>query len=118
LLLEDGRRLEHDYATRRDGRFLTSLGIAAHALAFLAHDKQAERRQLYRFATLQAVRDFVEHELNEFGGFDSRQAGLLTDRASHKSARVTVLPDIVLMTLEPTRYFCHSCGPPPIYTDV
>ena len=80
LPLEDGRRLEHDYATRRDGRSLTSLGIAAHALAFLAHDKQAERRQLYRFATLQAVCDFLEHELNEFGGFDSRQADLLTDR--------------------------------------
>jgi hypothetical protein len=33
-------------------------------------------------------------------------------------ARVTVLPDIVLMTLEPTRHFCHSCGRAPIYTDV
>jgi hypothetical protein len=72
LLLEDGRRLEHDYATRRDGRFLTSLGIAAHALAFRAHDKQAERRQLYRFTALQAVGDFFEHKLKKFAAFDSR----------------------------------------------
>ena len=79
-LLEYGRRLEHDDAARRDRRFLTGPGIAAHALAFLAHDKQTERRQLYCFATLEAVRDFFEHKLNECGGFGSLQADLLTDR--------------------------------------
>ena len=79
-LLEDVGRLEHDDAAGRYRRFLTGPGIAAHALAFLAHDKRAERRQLYRLATLQAVRDFFEHKLNECGGFGSRQADLLIDR--------------------------------------
>jgi hypothetical protein len=58
----------------RDRHFLTSPGITAHALAFLAHDKQAERRQLSRFAMLQAVRDFFEHMLNECRAFGSRQS--------------------------------------------
>ena len=80
-LLKDRGRLERDDATGRDRHFLASPGIAADALAFLAHDEYAERRQLYFLATLQAVRDFFEHTLNECRAFGSRQtADLLMDR--------------------------------------
>jgi hypothetical protein len=43
LLFKDRGRLEHDDPTGRYRHFLTSPGIAAHTLAFPAHDKQAER---------------------------------------------------------------------------
>jgi hypothetical protein len=80
-LLKDRRGLEHDDATGRDRYFVASSGITAHALAFLSHDKQAERRQLYLFATLQAVRDLFEHMINECRAFGSRKtADLLTYR--------------------------------------
>ena len=58
----------------RDRHLLAGLGIAADALALLAHHERTKRRQLDRFATLQAVRDFFENELNERGAFGSRQA--------------------------------------------
>ena len=80
LLLKDGGRLEHHYPPGRDRHLLTSLGIAARALAFFADDKRAERRQLHRFASFQTVCDFLEHKLNECGGFDSRQPDFLIDR--------------------------------------
>jgi hypothetical protein len=79
-LLEGVGRLEHYDAAGRYQRFFTGPGIAAHALAFLAHDKGAERRQLYRLATLKAVSDFFEHKLKECGAFGSRQADLLVER--------------------------------------
>jgi len=79
-LLKDSGRLEHENATGRDRRFLTGPGIAAHTLAFLAHHKRAERRELHRFAALQAVHDFFEHEFNECRAFGSQQADLLIDR--------------------------------------
>jgi hypothetical protein len=71
-LLKDRGRLEHDNATGRNRHFLTGPGIAAQTLGFLTHHKQAERRELHRFAALQAVRDFFEHKLNECGGLGSR----------------------------------------------
>jgi hypothetical protein len=40
-LLKDRGGFEHDDAAGRDWYFLASSGIAAHALAFLAHDKHA-----------------------------------------------------------------------------
>jgi len=43
-LLKDRGRLERDDATRRDRHFLTSLGIAADALAFHTCDEHAKRR--------------------------------------------------------------------------
>lgn len=80
LLLEERGRFEHDDPARRDRHFVPGLWIAAHALPLLAHDEQAKRRQLYRFAALQALRDFFEHEFNECGAIGSRQAALLIDR--------------------------------------
>jgi len=79
-LLEDGGRLEHHRPPGRYRHLLTSLGIAAHALAFFADDKGAERRQLDRFASFQTVGDFLEHKLNQCGAFGSRQPDLLIDR--------------------------------------
>jgi hypothetical protein len=40
--LEAGRGLEHHCPPRRDRHLLTSLGIAANALAFFADDKRTE----------------------------------------------------------------------------
>src|SRR5215471_2482778 len=56
-LLEDGRWLEYHHPPRRDRHFLTGFGIAADALAFLAHHERAERGQLHRFAAFQAIGD-------------------------------------------------------------
>ena len=77
---EDTGRFEHHDAAGRNWHLPASFGISAHALALLAHSKQAERRQFYRFATFQAVRDFFEEELNESGAFSSRQPNLFIDR--------------------------------------
>ena len=65
--------------TTRRGEIGTSLPVS-HAPAFLANNKQAERLQLYLFATLQAVRDFFENEFDECGAFGSRQASLFINR--------------------------------------
>src|SRR5437016_5077137 len=70
-LLEDRRRLEHHHPARRDRHFLAGLGIAAHTLPLLAHDKRAERRQLHRLASLKAVGDLLEHKFHERRGFRS-----------------------------------------------
>src|SRR6202051_3111001 len=86
-LLEDSRRLEHHDATRRDRHFLAGLGIAADALAFLAHHERAERRQLHRFATFKAVGDFLQYKFYECRGFGARQADLLVDRLTQIRTR-------------------------------
>src|SRR5580700_10779542 len=86
-LLEDSRRLEHHDPARRDRHFLAGLGIAADALAFLAHHERAERRQLHCFATFEAVRDFFEYKFYECRGFGARQAHLLVDRLTQIRTR-------------------------------
>jgi hypothetical protein len=78
-LFEDGGWLEHHRPPGRYRHLLTGLGIAAHALALLAHDKRAERRQLDRFASFQTIGDFLEHKLYKCGGFGSRQAESAAD---------------------------------------
>src|SRR3984893_16785963 len=42
-LLQNGRRLEHHHATRRNRHLGAGLGVAADTLAFLAHHERAER---------------------------------------------------------------------------
>src|SRR6267154_1573234 len=60
-LLEDGRRLEHHHPAWRDRHFLPGLGIAPNPLALLAHHERAERGQLHRFATFEAIGDLHHH---------------------------------------------------------
>ena len=79
-LLEDGRRLEHHHAARRDRNFLAGLGIAADPLALLAHHERAERRQLHGFAAFEAIGDLLQHQFHERSRFRARQAHLLVDR--------------------------------------
>ena len=86
-LLEDGGRLEHHDPARRDRHFLAGPGIAADALAFLAHYERAERRQLHRLAALQAVGDLFENQFDEGSGFRARQADFLIDRFAQIRAR-------------------------------
>src|ERR1700722_14273473 len=86
-LLEDSRRLEHHDPARRDRHFLAGLGIAADALALLAHHERAERRQFHRFATFEAVGDFLQHKFYECRGFGARQAALLVDRLTQIRTR-------------------------------
>jgi hypothetical protein len=60
--------------------FSPVLGLRPMRWPFFADDKRSERRQLHCFAAFQTVGDFLEHKLNESGGFDSRQADFLIDR--------------------------------------
>src|SRR6266849_4262626 len=85
-LLEDRGRLEHHHPARRDRHFLAGLGIAPDPLALLAHDKGTEGGQLYRLAALEAVGDFLQHQLDERGGFGARQSHLLVDRLAQVRA--------------------------------
>src|SRR5262249_40158399 len=86
-LLEDSRRLEYHDAARGNRHFLAGLRIAADALAFFAHDERAERRQLYGLAALQAVGNFLEHELDERRRLGARQPNLLIDRLTQVRTR-------------------------------
>src|SRR5437763_2740284 len=79
-LLEYRRRLEHHYAARRDRHFFAGFRIAPDALALLAYHERAERRELHRFAALEAIGDFLEHQFNERRGLGARQSHLLVDR--------------------------------------
>src|SRR5579863_7383815 len=79
-LLENGRWLEHHDPARRDRNFLAGLRIAADALAFLAHDERAERRQFHSFAAFKAVGDLLEHQLYQSRRFRARQSNFLIDR--------------------------------------
>src|SRR5579863_2792281 len=72
-LFEDSGRLEHHHPAWRDRYFLAGLGIAPDALAFLADNEGTKRRQLHRFAALEAVGDFLEHLFNEGGRLGARQ---------------------------------------------
>src|SRR5947209_7526458 len=78
-LLEDRGRLEHHHAARRDRHLGAGLGIAADALALLAHHEGAERGELHRLAALEAVGDLLQHEFHKGGGFGAREADLLID---------------------------------------
>jgi len=66
-LLEDRGRLEYYHAARRDRHFLAGIGIAPDPLALLAHHERAERRELHRLATLEAIGDFFQDEFDERG---------------------------------------------------
>ena len=79
-LLQNGGRLEHHDAARRNRNFLAGLRIAADPLAFFAHDKRSERRQFHGFAALKAIGDFLEHQFDQRSRFRARQAHLLVDR--------------------------------------
>src|SRR5258708_855372 len=72
-LLEDGGRLEHHDPARRDRDLLAGLGIASDPLAFLAHHEGAEGRQLHVLAALDAVGNFLEHEVDKRSLFRALQ---------------------------------------------
>src|SRR3981081_3820124 len=78
-LLEGRRRLQHPHPARRGRHFLTGLGITPDPLAFLAHHERAERGQLHRLATLEAVGNFLQNQFDERGRFGARQYYLLVD---------------------------------------
>src|SRR6185369_6423239 len=86
-LLENGGRLEHHHATRRDRHLFTSLRIAPDPLALLAYDEGAERRQFHRLPALEAIGDFLEHEFHQGGGFRARQSHFLVDRLTEVGPR-------------------------------
>src|SRR5215472_3558522 len=79
-LLQDGGGLEDHHATRRDRHRGAGLGIASDALPLLADHEGAEGRELHGLAALEAIRDLLEHEFHECGGFGARQADLLVHR--------------------------------------
>src|ERR1041385_3204259 len=96
-LLEDRGRLEHHHAPRRDRDFLAGLGIAADALALLAHHKRAERGQLHGLAPFEAIRDFLQYHFHESRRFSSRQPdflvhGLTQVRPRYRLARHRLNP--------------------------
>src|SRR5215470_16377361 len=64
-LLEDCRRLEHHHAPRRYRHFLAGLGVPADSLALLANHKRTKRRQFHGLASLKAVRDFLQDQLDQ-----------------------------------------------------
>src|SRR6202140_976514 len=78
-LLQDGRRLEHHHATRRNRHLGAGLRVTADTLAFLAHHERAERRQFHRLALLQTVGDLFQHQLDEGRRLRARQSHLLVD---------------------------------------
>src|SRR3954462_7714624 len=78
-LLENRRRLEHHHPARRNRYFLAGLGVTPDPLALLAHHERTERRQFPRLATLEAVGDFLQNQLDERGRFGARQSYLLVD---------------------------------------
>ncbi len=87
LVLQRMAGAKHQDAARADRHFLAGLRIAADALAFLAHRKAAEGRDLDHLAALQRIRDLGDHRLDQFGRFVARQSDLLIDRFAELSAR-------------------------------
>src|SRR5215471_2972932 len=71
-LLHDVARPEHQHAPRRDGHFLTGLGIAADPLALLADAEGAEGGKFDGLACCQAARDFAQDQLDQFLGLIAR----------------------------------------------
>src|SRR5450631_3171639 len=78
-LLQDGGRLEHHHATRRNRNFSAGFRVTADTLAFLADHERSERRQFYRFALFQAVGDLFQDQFDKGGRLRARQAHLLVD---------------------------------------
>src|SRR5262249_62212203 len=68
-LLENRRRLEHHNASWRDWHFFPRFGVPANTLALFPHNKRAKRRQFHGFATLKAVGNLLEYQLNQSSRF-------------------------------------------------
>src|SRR5271167_1214198 len=64
-LLQDGRRLEHHHAARRDRHFGTGLRIAADPLALLAHHEGTKGRKLHRLALLEAIGNLLQYQFDK-----------------------------------------------------
>src|SRR5712671_5496065 len=78
-LLQNGRRLEHHYATRRNRHLGAGLRITSDTLTFLAHHERPERRQFHRLALLEAVGDLFQDQFDKGRRLRARQAHLLVD---------------------------------------
>src|SRR3989344_7194364 len=63
-----------DHASRRDGNFLASFGIAPGTGVFLAQREVTETGKLHLLPFFQGFADFLEENLNEFLGFALVQA--------------------------------------------
>src|SRR3979411_414161 len=64
-LLQNGRRLEHHHATRRNRHLGAGLWVTSDTLTFLAHHEGTERRQLHRLALLEAIGDLFQDQFDE-----------------------------------------------------
>src|SRR5262249_13475921 len=79
-LLHDVARPKHQHASRRDGHFLTGLGIAADPLALLADAEGAEGGELDGLARCQAARNLAQDPLDQFLRLIARQSDFLDHR--------------------------------------
>ena len=86
-LFQDCGRLENHTTARRNGCRLPGLGIAAHALRFLANDERPEGRELDRFAALKAAHNFLEYELDNGRSLRAREHGRPVNRIIQMLAR-------------------------------
>jgi hypothetical protein len=94
-LFQDCGRLENHSTARRNGCGLSGLGVATHALRFLANDERAEGREFDRFAALKATQDFLEDSSTRAAA-SARESPAAPYTASYKCSRVTVFPVIAI----------------------
>src|SRR5262245_23941717 len=86
-VLHDVARAEHENAPRRDRNFLPGLRIAAHPLALLADVERSERGQLDGLTPGQALREHLDHQLDQLLGLVAWQSDFLDHRLREVRAR-------------------------------